>query len=425
MKTKILLIDDREDNLLSIEAILEPCGYQFVKAQSGKEALRILLKEYDFSLILMDVKMPNLNGFDTASLIYERDKLKHIPIIFITANNFGDENLFKGYQSGAVDYIYKPINPDVLRAKVSVFVELYEKTQKLQQQEKKLMSANLQLEKEINERKASEEKVNNLNQQLLKNIEHLESVNQELDHFAFMASHDLQEPLRKIRLFANKFLVTNKEMMKDNQLNDIERIQQAAERMQYLIRDILTIAKVSTHTTDFVPTEMNILVNDILKELEDEIKKKGARVIVDKIPLLHVHPGLISVLFRNLIGNALKFAREKVSPVINIHAEVSPYQDGHADEFICQIFIRDNGMGFDQKFAEKIFGMFTRLHPETQIKGTGLGLALCRKIAEHHKGSIAARSQVNEGTTFILSLPRQSVANKSKKSSVEPVKVKV
>jgi CheY-like chemotaxis protein len=113
MKTKILLIDDREDNLMSIEAILEPCGYHFVKAQSGREALRILLKEYDFSLILMDVKMPNLNGFDTASLIYERDKLKHIPIIFITANNFGDENLFKGYQSGAVDYIYKPINPDV------------------------------------------------------------------------------------------------------------------------------------------------------------------------------------------------------------------------------------------------------------------------------------------------------------------------
>jgi len=207
MQSKILLIDDREDNLISIEAILEPNGYNFVKAYSGKDALRILLNEFDFSLILMDVKMPNLNGFETASLIYERDKLRHIPIIFITANNFGDENVFKGYQAGAVDYIYKPINPDVLRAKVSVFVDLYEKTKKLQQQERSLVAANKHLEKEIKERIASEEKIQTLNKKLLKNIDHLESVNRELDRFAFMASHDLQEPLRKIRLFANKFII--------------------------------------------------------------------------------------------------------------------------------------------------------------------------------------------------------------------------
>ena len=123
MHPKILLVDDREDNLLSIEAILQPNGYQFVKAGSGRQALKILLSEFDFAMILMDVKMPNLNGFETASLIYEREKLKHIPIIFITANNFGDENMFKGYQTGAVDYIYKPINPDILRAKVGVLIQ--------------------------------------------------------------------------------------------------------------------------------------------------------------------------------------------------------------------------------------------------------------------------------------------------------------
>src|SRR3970040_267144 len=125
MHPKILLVDDLEDNLLAIETIFEPDGYRFVKANSGREALKILLKEFDFALILMDVKMPNLNGFETASLIYEREKLKHIPIIFITANNYGDENIFKGYKAGAVDYIYKPINSDLLRAKVSVFIELY------------------------------------------------------------------------------------------------------------------------------------------------------------------------------------------------------------------------------------------------------------------------------------------------------------
>src|SRR6187399_830039 len=119
---KILLVDDREDNLLSMEAILEPDGYKSVKANSGNNALKILLSEFDFALILMDVNMPNLNGFETATLIYERDKLKHIPIIFITANDYGDENMFKGYQVGAIDFILKPIKPEVLRAKVGLLV---------------------------------------------------------------------------------------------------------------------------------------------------------------------------------------------------------------------------------------------------------------------------------------------------------------
>src|SRR6478752_6307395 len=112
MQPKILLVDDREDNLMSIETLFEAEGYQFTKANSGRQALKILLTEFDFALILMDVKMPSLNGLETASLIYEREKLKHIPIIFITANSFGDENVFKGYRAGAVDYIYKPIKPE-------------------------------------------------------------------------------------------------------------------------------------------------------------------------------------------------------------------------------------------------------------------------------------------------------------------------
>ena len=208
MPQKILLVDDREDNLFSLETILEADGYQFVKANSGRQALKILLSEFDFALILMDVKMPNLNGFETAALIYEREKLKHIPIIFITANNYGEDNIFKGYRSGAVDYIFKPVNPELLRAKVSVFIELYKKNHQLLMQEEKLKNINKNLENEIREKKNSEEKIIELNRELLNNIESLETANKELDRFAFMASHDMQEPLRKIQTFSNK--LTNK-----------------------------------------------------------------------------------------------------------------------------------------------------------------------------------------------------------------------
>src|SRR3954470_7949895 len=164
---KLLVVDDREDNLLSIETILDKDGYLIRRANSGRAALRILLKEDNFTLILMDVQMPDLNGFETATLIYERDKLKHIPIIFITANDYGDESVFKGYQMGGVDYLYKPINPELLRAKVAVFVELYTKNHQLMAQEKKMAAANRQLEKKIKERINSEAKVNILNRQLM------------------------------------------------------------------------------------------------------------------------------------------------------------------------------------------------------------------------------------------------------------------
>src|SRR5439155_7355407 len=141
-------------------------------------ALKILLQQHDFSLILMDVQMPDINGFETATIIYQRDKLKNIPIIFITAHNYGEEYVFKGYKTGGVDYIYKPLNPELLRAKVSVFAELYRKNKELLVNEKKLRTTNITLQKEIEERKSSEEKIRLLNEQLVQNNAHLKSVNE-------------------------------------------------------------------------------------------------------------------------------------------------------------------------------------------------------------------------------------------------------
>jgi len=143
MQPKILLVHDREDILQAMEAVLAPDGYQFIHANSGHQTLKVLLKEFDFAVILMDVKMPGLSGFETAELIYEREKLRHIPIIFITPNSYGDDNFFKGYRAGGIDYIFKPIHPKVLRSKVAVFVENYKKKALLFEQGQKLVATHL------------------------------------------------------------------------------------------------------------------------------------------------------------------------------------------------------------------------------------------------------------------------------------------
>lgn len=409
MKQKILLVDDREDNLFSMETILEADGYQLIKANSGRQALKILLTEFDFALILMDVKMPNLNGFETAALIYEREKLKHIPIIFITANTYGEENVFKGYRTGAVDYIYKPINPGLLRAKVAVFVDLYRKNSQLLLQEKKLIAINQSLQNEITDRKASEEKVSELNKKLLSTIEGLEKANKELDRFAFMASHDLQEPLRKIRTFSDRLQVKYKDKLDEDGLLNINRIQKSAVRMEELINDILTFSKLSDQKDLFVRTDLNALVRETLEDLQNTINEKNADIQIEDLPDLYVNPRLMKPLFFNLLSNALKYSKKNVPPLIQISAEpwTDPDTNGKSKlpEQYCRIYVKDNGIGFEQQYAEQIFEMFQRLHSQAEYKGNGIGLTLCQQIVEKHHGFISALSKVNEGTTFIVSLP--------------------
>lgn len=306
---KILLVDDRDDNLMAIESILAPDEYVFVKANSGREALKILLNEYDFALILMDVKMPNLDGFETAALIYERERLKHIPIIFITAHHYGDDHIFQGYRNGAVDYIYKPINPDLLRAKVSVFIDLYRKNHLLLAQGQKLAAINKNLEAEINERKNSEEKVKALNLQLLQNIDKIEAANRDLDRFAFMASHDLQEPLRKIRLFCGRLAEKYNSILDDEARIYLNRMQNSASRMQLLIQDILTFSKITLEKKEFVRTDLNQLLDEIVAD-DMSIKERGAEINIDRLPSLTVNPNLMRPLFSNIIGNALKYSKK-------------------------------------------------------------------------------------------------------------------
>ena len=412
---KILLVDDREDNLFSIEAIFEKDNYTIVKANSGREALKVLLQQQDFSLILMDVQMPDLNGFETATIIYERDKLKNIPIIFITAFSYDEDYIFRGYKTGGVDYIYKPINPELLRMKVSVFVELYRKNQQLLLHEKKLLAANKSLQKEIEERKASEEKINLLNERLIRNNTQLVSINEELDRFAYVASHDLQEPLRKIMIFSDKILMSGN--LDAEAEKYFRKIISSSKRMELLINDLLNFSRQPMNSADFRKIDLNVLAKEAIAELEIEIEKNNARINISELPVIWAVPSLIRQLFHNLVSNAIKFRKKTVEPVVRIEAKKLnstdnpfPVKTMNGNSYY-KISISDNGIGFDPKYADEIFMVFKRLHSYHEFEGSGVGLSICKKIIEKHNGFITAESKPGNGSVFIFGLPEKQSGN--------------
>jgi signal transduction histidine kinase len=410
---KILVVDDREDNLFSLETILERDGYKIVKANSGRAALKILLGEWDFSLILMDVQMPEMNGFETATLIYEREKLKHIPIIFITAHHYGEEQAYEGYKMGGVDYIYKPIDPDLLRYKVSVFAELYRKNYQLMMQERKLIAVNRSLQKEIEDRKMSEQKVKKLNFQLLENNEQLKNTVEELDRFAYVASHDLQEPLRKILIFSDKLTQNCRDAVNPEADSYLQKIVKSSERMHQLINDLLKFSRYTNDNFGFEKTDLNQVVKDVLSDIEMEIQKKKASIVVESLPVIWAIPSQMRQVFQNLISNSLKFSKEGVTPEIKIFgkkssgAEIFGANRKLPNDSYFQIYFQDNGIGFDPKYAKEIFVVFKRLHSYHDFEGTGIGLSICKKIVEKHNGFISAESALHEGSTFIITLPER------------------
>jgi signal transduction histidine kinase len=394
---RILAVDDREDNLLSIETILEQENYTIVKATSGRAALKILLQQQDFTLILMDVQMPDMNGFETASLIYEREKLRHIPIIFITAHNQGEERMFEGYKMGGVDFIYKPINPELLRYKVSVFVELYQKTHQLLNHERKLLSANKKLAQEVEERILKEEKIRLLNEQLLENNIQLKTTIEELDRFAYVASHDLQEPLRKILVFSDKLQTKYKDSLDAEVSQSLEKIAKASARMQSLINDLLKFSRQTTVNDDFVPISLDQLIQDVIADLEVEIETASAQLQVNTLPEIWGIPSQIRQLFQNLLSNAIKFRKKDGIPVVQIYHE--------SWNGLNRVVIQDNGIGFDPKYSDEIFMVFKRLHSYHEFEGSGVGLSICKKIIDKHSGSIRAESKIDEGSKFIIEFP--------------------
>jgi two-component system sensor histidine kinase/response regulator len=398
MPVKILLVDDNENNLLSMEVALEKQNYIFFRANSGREALRILLHEEDFTLILLDVKMPIMDGYETAELIYQRDKLKQIPIIFITAHDYEEAAMFKGYKAGAVDFIRKPFNPEILRSKVAVFAELYRKNRLLRKQEEKLQLINADL-MQLNQ---------DLEQRVLERTLALESMNQELqalnlskDKFLSVMSHDLRNPLTALLASSGK-LSEEPENLSPAQVKQLAQIiHRTSNKLLNQLNEVIDWAKKQSEKTSFYPEKVHLAVG-----IEEALELLKGNALQKKIRLQNHIPADIEVMadalmlrsiVQNLVTNAIKYTPEGGSVAVNAK------RDG---QMAC-IFIEDSGVGMAPEVKERLFSASRQPSQSgtNNEQGSGLGMVLVSDFVNQHGGQIQVESTPGEGTTITFTIP--------------------
>ncbi len=381
-KVNVLLVDNEPANLIALEATLEYLGQNLVKAYSGTEALRYVLDQ-DFAVILLDVQMPGLNGIETAALIRERERSRHIPIIFLTGAVKTEEMMFKGYSAGAVDYLMKPIVSEVLRAKVEVFVELAQARQKLQQ--------------EIAERARVATEIAKLNRVLEEKNKDLMAANADLETFGYSVSHDLRAPLRHIQGYIDILEESAGPKLDDEDRQQMKCIKDSASRMGQLIDDLLTFSRIGRAEMLKRTVNMDALVRETLQEAQPDLSGRNILWNVQPLPEVQGDCNLLRQVWVNLISNAVKYTRPRDPARIEI---------GHAVQDNEIIFhVRDNGVGFNMDYANKLFGVFHRLHSGSQFEGTGIGLANVRRIIQRHGGRTWAEGQEQAGATFYFTLP--------------------
>lgn len=265
--------------------------------------------------------------------------------------------------------------------------------------------------KDITERKLSEDKLAHKAAELTRS-------NAELEQFAFVASHDLQEPLRKIQAFGDRLKLKCQNVQLDEGKDYLERMQSAAARMQTLINDLLTFSRIIRSSQPFMPVDLESVTKEVLGDLEVRIEKSNAQVQVGRLPTIEADPTQMRQLMQNLIGNALKFQTPGATPMIQIDAQLvtrdqiredagfpKPPPSAKPDDKFCVLTVQDNGIGFEEQYLEKIFAVFQRLHGRGEYEGTGVGLAVCRRITDRHGGLITAQSKPGEGSIFIVILP--------------------
>jgi len=375
------MVDDRPDNLLALEAVLEPLDVRLVRATSGRDALRWLLTD-DFAVILLDVQMPGLDGFETAHHIKQRERTRHIPIIFLTAINREDEHQLRGYDSGAVDFLAKPFAPEVLRSKVAVFVQLHERA--------RLIAAQRQLlAQRLEERDRAQAA-------LARQAVELERSNAELERFAAVASHDLREPLHVVSGFLDLLGHRHSERLDEEGRLLVGKARDGVTRMDALIGEVLDYSRASTAPLERSDVPLGDVVGAALEELAPAVEATGATVTHDPLPTVRGDRWQLTQLFVNLLDNAIKF-RGAEPP--EVHVSLSRSEDDWV------VTVRDNGIGIAAANLPRLFTLFARLHAREDFAGEGIGLAVCRRVAERHGGTIGAESTPGRGTSVSVRLP--------------------
>jgi len=404
-KVNILLVDDRPDKLLTYEALLSSLDQNLVRARSGEEALHHLLKT-EFAVVLLDVSMPGMDGFETAKLIRQRPRTQYTPIIFVTSGDGSKDQVHQAYSLGAVDYIVAPIVPEVLRAKVSVFVDLRRQAEQIKYQAEQIRQIEetgyrkqlAESENRLEIERKSERAIRDLNLKLQGQVAALTEVNKELEAFNYSISHDLRAPLRSMQSFAQILLEDHGPQLGPEGADLARRIAASSHYMDRLLADLLAYSRLTNAEMPGIAFSLDQVLKEVLTFLERDIQDKGA--VLDVQPSLGFavgHSPTVVQILANLIANGLKFVAAEQTPHIRIS---SVRRDG-----VVHLSVQDNGIGIDPEHHGKIFGLFERLHSTKQYPGTGIGLALVRKGIERMGGRVGVESELGKGSVFWVELP--------------------
>ncbi|MBD1395657.1 hybrid sensor histidine kinase/response regulator [Pontibacter sp. JH31] len=376
---RILLVDDKEENLVSLASLLSEEGddVSYLFANSGEEALKVALQE-ELALILLDVQMPGMNGYEVARYLRDISKTRDIPIIFVTAISQQDAHVIEGFEAGAVDFLFKPLHPYITKAKVMSFVRYYQQKKELERAYRLAFEVNRELEERVAER-----------------TRELTRVNKDLDNFVYTASHDLKAPINNIE----GLVVALKETLQSEQPDQAEltaimgMIQHAIGRFKNTLIDLTEVAKVQYE--EEAPKE-SVQFEEILKDvklnIKDLINRYDARIQTDFTAAPNIvfsRKNLRSIVY-NLVSNAIKYSSPERMPEI----EISSFYSAGFTVFR----VRDNGLGLREEDKQKVFGMFKRLH--THVEGTGVGMAIVQRIVENYDGKIELDSELGKGTEF-------------------------
>ena len=369
----LLLVDDIEDNLIALEAALEPLGHRIVTARSGEEALRYLLKD-EFAAVVLDVQMPGLDGFETAEAIRGRERTSGIPIIFLTAIGREHEHHMRGFSAGAVDYLLKPVDPELLRAKVGVFVRL------------RTIELELRAKSEELERRAAD----------------LARSNADLDQFASVVSHDLLDPVNVISGYLELLSDRLGPGLEGEPAEWVERITGCARRVHSLVQDLLEYSRAAAAGAASGRSSVNLAdaAADAMDNLASLISPKGSDGgnIVDipaQLPSVSVNRNELGRVFQNLIANAVQHGGRPV------HVAVSAVQDNGE----VTVRVSDDGTGLAPDQMQRVFGMFERAGDQGPQPRTGLGLAICRRIVNRAGGRIWMEPNQTAGVSVFFTLP--------------------